>query len=66
MCKPFKSRVIEQGWCKKYGGSINNIFYSKKAKWSVLKVDDSLGNELGKDGKGCCRVKNECEWSGDR
>ena len=30
--KPFKMRVMEQGWCGGCGGRINNIFCSKTLK----------------------------------
>ena len=66
--KPFKSRVMEQDWCRRCGESINYIFCSKSLKWGVLKVDDSQGRELGENGGGCCLVKNEfeCSWGDDR
>ena len=61
--------MIEQSRCVRCGRSINNEFCSKKIlKWGVLKVDDSQGNELWKDGGECCCVNNEDElsWSGER
>ena len=55
--------MTEQYWCRRCEGSINNICVVKILKWGVLKVDDSQGNELGKYGGWCYRVKNEHEWS---
>ena len=37
----------------------------KRLIWCVLNVDDSQGNELGKNGGKCCRVKNEGDLSGN-
>ena len=51
--------MTEQYWCRRCGCVV------KILKWGVLKVDDSQGNELGKYGGWCYRVKNEHEWSWD-
>ena len=59
---------LNRRWWNKVGkGDAKEVlrisFVVKILKWGVLKVDDSQGNELGRNGGGCCRVKNECKWS---
>ena len=61
---------LNQGWWKKLGVlDIHEVLIIyiliKRLIWCVLNVDDSQGNELGKNGGKCCRVNNEGALSGN-